>query len=265
MINNSPWPMCCLLCGTAAFTSTPSQPSALQPAEAAEALILDAEVLLALIIIWWAMECCAWWGLSIQMELTEYGSRLSNVVSARHTEYQLGGYGSQVANIGPLLRKEVTRDEWNNSIPASFQSGNGSTDERPAGSGCAQDSCGTQPSSHAASGLRRRWIPDSGSPLRSVVSRNRHRQIGRGIAGAEENIRRYGLESRLRVIQAEIGVDPFPLDERRAANRCRRFHLPAARDRPLWQAANRRPAARDQASFSRQALPLFRNDAARNA
>jgi SAM-dependent methyltransferase len=33
------------------------------------------------------------------------------------------------------------------------------------------------------------------------------------IAGSEEKIRRYGLESRLRVIRAEIGAEPLPLDE----------------------------------------------------
>jgi SAM-dependent methyltransferase len=33
------------------------------------------------------------------------------------------------------------------------------------------------------------------------------------IAGAEEKIRRYQLESRLRVMQAEIGAEPLPLGE----------------------------------------------------
>jgi ubiquinone/menaquinone biosynthesis C-methylase UbiE len=33
------------------------------------------------------------------------------------------------------------------------------------------------------------------------------------IAGAEEKLRRYGLESRIRLMQAVIGVEPLPLDE----------------------------------------------------
>jgi hypothetical protein len=33
------------------------------------------------------------------------------------------------------------------------------------------------------------------------------------IAGAKEKLLRYGLESRIRLIQAEVGVEPLPLDE----------------------------------------------------
>jgi SAM-dependent methyltransferase len=126
----------------------------------------------------------------------------------------LGGYGSQLRNIGPLLRKEITRDEIDQSH-SGFHSGLGTEQltsvrlvpavlkilaERNLHS-MLHLACGTggflvqiarsDPSFHAI-GIDR--LPEK-------------------IAGAEEKLRRYGLESRIRLLQAVIGIEPLPLDE----------------------------------------------------
>jgi len=44
-----------------------------------------------------------------EMELTEYGSRLSNVIVRGAMNLNIGGYSSLLTNLGPLLRKETTR------------------------------------------------------------------------------------------------------------------------------------------------------------
>jgi cyclopropane fatty-acyl-phospholipid synthase-like methyltransferase len=126
----------------------------------------------------------------------------------------LGGYGTQLTNIGPLLRKEVTREEIERSH-SGVHSG-----------------LGTEQLTSV------RLVP---SVLKILAERNLHsmlhlacaaggfltqmarsdpsfRGIGidksaQKIAGAEEKFRRYGLESRIRLIQAEVGVEPLPLDE----------------------------------------------------
>ena len=181
-------------------------------AEAAEALNVDAEVFESL--LHHLVGCGVLRVIERQMELTEYGSRLSNIVLRGTLNLNIGGYGAQVANIGPLLRKEVTRDEVE-----KFHS----TDH---------SSLGTVQLTSV------RLVP---AVLKILAERNLHHmlhlacaaggfltQVARSdpsfrgigidksaerIAGAEENIRRYGLESRLRVIRSEIGVDPFPVDE----------------------------------------------------
>jgi len=149
-----------------------------------------------------------------QMGLTEYGSRLSNIVLRGTININVGGYGSQVANIGPLLRKEVTREEIEESH-SGFHSG-----------------LGTEQLTSV------RLVP---SVLKILAERNLHSmlhlacaaggflvQVARSdpsfrgigidksaqkIAKAHEKLRRYGLESRIRLIQEEIGVEPLPLDE----------------------------------------------------
>ena len=181
-------------------------------AEAAEALHLDAEVLLMLL-----HHLIGYGVLRVdgdQMELTEYGSRLSNVVVRGVLNINLGGYGAQLRDIGPLLRKEVKREEIE-----EFHSG-------------VHSGLGTEQLTSV------RLVP---AVLKILTERNLHNmlhlacgsggflaQIARSdpafhgigidrmpekIAGAEEKLRRYGLESRIQLLQAVIGVEPLPLDE----------------------------------------------------
>lgn len=181
-------------------------------AEAAEALRVDGDVLLML--LHHLVGCGILRVNGEQIELTEYGSRFSNVVLRGVLNINLGGYGAQLANIGPLLRKEVERPEIER-----FHSGKHS-------------GLGTEQLTSV------RLVP---AVLKILTERNLHSmlhlacgaggfltQVARSdpsfhgigidrlpekIAGAEKKIRRYGLESRLRVMQAVIGVDPLPLDE----------------------------------------------------
>jgi SAM-dependent methyltransferase len=181
-------------------------------AQAAEELHLDAEVLLTL--LHHLVGCGVLRVAEEQMELTEYGSRLSNIVVRGALNLNIGGYGAQVANIGPLLRKEVTRAEIER-----FHSGDHS-------------SLGTEQLTSV------RLVP---AVLKLLAEHDLHHMLhlacgsggflvqmarsdpsfhGMGIdklaqriAGAEKKLRRYGLESRIRLMQAEIGVDPLPLDE----------------------------------------------------
>jgi cyclopropane fatty-acyl-phospholipid synthase-like methyltransferase len=181
-------------------------------AEAAEALNLDAGVLLTLLhhLIGYGILSAA----DGRMQLTDYGSRFSNVVLRGVLNINLGGYGAQLQQIGPLLRKEITKEEIDR-----FHS----TDH---------SGLGTEQLTSV------RLVP---AVLKMLVERNLHRvlhlacgsggflvQMARSdpaftaigidkqakkIAGAEQKVSRYGLESRIRLLQSEIGVDPLPLDE----------------------------------------------------
>jgi cyclopropane fatty-acyl-phospholipid synthase-like methyltransferase len=180
--------------------------------EAAEALHLDATLLQ------WVLNHLVGRGIlraaDGQMELTEHGAMLSNIVFRGTMNLYLGGYGSLLANIGPLLRKELTRTDLE-----KLRSG------RHTGLGTEQ-----------LTSIR--IVP---AVLKVLETRKLHRvlhlacstggfliQLARSdplfhgigidksaqkIAGAQENVRREGLESRLRLIKAEIGTDPLPLDD----------------------------------------------------
>ncbi len=181
-------------------------------AQAAEELRLDPEVLLTLLhhLVGYGIVRVV----EQQMELTEYGSRLSNIVMRGVLNINLGGYGSQLRNIGPLLRKETTQEEIDR-FHSGVHSGLGTeqlTSVRlvPAVLGVL-----------AARGLHRMLHLACGSggflvqmarsdPSFSAIGIDKSAQK---IAGAEEKLRRYHLESRIRLMQAEIGVEPLPLDE----------------------------------------------------
>jgi SAM-dependent methyltransferase len=181
-------------------------------AEAAEALRVDLEVLLTLLhhLVGYGILNVA----EGQFELSEHGSRLSNVVLRGVLNINLGGYGAQLREIGPLLRGEVTRPEIDR-----FHS-------------TAHSGLGTEELTSV------RLVP---AVLKILAERNLHSllhlacgaggflvqmarsdpafhgigidKLAEKIAGSQEKIRRYGLESRLRVMQAEIGAEPLPLSE----------------------------------------------------
>lgn len=182
-------------------------------AEAAEELHLDPEVLKML--LHHLVGCGVLRVAEEQMELTEYGSRLSNAVVRGSMNLNIGGYGSLLTHLGSLLRKEVTRAEL---------------EELRTG---LHNSLGTEQMASV------RLVP----AVRKILEeRNLHcllymsccssgeflvqmarcdplfHGVGidtstKQITHARKIVRHYGLETRIRLIQAEIGVEPLPLDE----------------------------------------------------
>jgi len=181
-------------------------------AEAAETLHLDAEVLLTLL-----HHLVGYGILSVtegQFELTGYGSRLSNVVMRGVLNINLGGYGGQLNNIGPLLRRETTRAEIEKTH-STVHSGLGTEELTSVRLVPAVQQVLAERNLHSLLHLA---CGAGGFLVQMARSDPEFRGVGidklpEKIAGSQEKIRRYGLESRLRVMQSEIGVDPLPLDE----------------------------------------------------
>jgi len=181
-------------------------------AEAAEELHLDPEVLESL--LHHLVGCGILRVAEGQMELTEYGSRLSNIVLRGTMNINVGGYGSQVANIGPLLRKEVTREEIEESH-SGFHSGLGTEQLTSVRLVPSVLKILAERNLHCMLHLA---CAAGGFLVQVALSDPSFRGIGidksaQKIAGAQEKLRRYGLESRIRLTQAEVGVEPLPLDE----------------------------------------------------
>jgi SAM-dependent methyltransferase len=181
-------------------------------AEAAEALHLDSEVLLAL------LHHLVGYGVvrvdGEQMELTEFGYRLSNIVVRGVLNIYLGGYSAQLRNIGPLLRKEITREEIDQSH-SGFHSGLGTEELTSVRLVPAVQKILAERNLHSMLHLA---CGTGGFLVQIARSDPAFHGIGidrlpEKIAGAEEKLRRYGLESRIRLLQAVIGDDPLPLDE----------------------------------------------------
>ncbi|MGD0732859.1 MAG: class I SAM-dependent methyltransferase [Terracidiphilus sp.] len=181
-------------------------------AEAAEALNLDAEVFLAL------LHHLVGYGIlrvdGEQMELTEYGSRLSNIVVRGVLNINLGGYGAQLRDIGPLLRKEVTRSDVEEGH-SGVHSGLGTEELTAVRLVPAVLKILSERNLHSMLHLA---CGSGGFLVQIARSDPSFRAIGidrlpEKIAGAEEKLRRYGLESRIQLLQAVIGTDPLPLDE----------------------------------------------------
>jgi SAM-dependent methyltransferase len=181
-------------------------------AEAAVELHLDAEVLAML--LHHLVGCGILRVDDEQMELTEYGSRLSNIVVRGVLNINLGGYGSQLRNIGPLLRKEVTREEIEIGH-SGVHSGLGTEQLTSVRLVPAVQKILAERNLHSMLHLA---CGSGGFLVQLARSDPAFRGIGidrlpEKIAGAEEKLRRYGLESRIRLLQAVIGVEPLPLDE----------------------------------------------------
>jgi hypothetical protein len=181
-------------------------------AETAEFLHLDAEVLLTL------LHHLVGYGIlnapEEQFELTEYGSRFSNIVLRGVLNINLGGYGGQLTNIGPLLRRETTRAEIEKTH-STVHSGLGTEQLTSVRLVPAVQKILAERNLHSVLHLA---CGAGGFLVQLARSDPEFRGIGidklpEKIAGSQQKIRRYGLESRLRVLQAEIGVDPLPLDE----------------------------------------------------
>jgi len=181
-------------------------------AEAAEELHLDAEVLEML--LHHLVGCGVLRVEENQFELTEYGSRLSNIVMRGTLNINLGGYGTQLTHIGPLLRKEVTREEIEKSH-SGVHSGLGTEQLTSVRLVPAVHKILAERNLHsmlhlacAAGGFLTQMARSDPSFHAIGIDKSAEK-----IAGAKEKLRRYGLESRIRLFQAEIGVEPLPLDE----------------------------------------------------
>jgi len=149
-----------------------------------------------------------------QMELTEYGSRISNIVLRGTMNINIGGYGSQVAGIGPLLRNEVSRDEIEKSH-FGFHSGLGTEQLTSVRLVPAVLKILAERNLHCmlhlacAAGGFMVQLARSDQSFRGIgIDKSAHK-----LAAAEEKLRRYGLESRIRLIQDEIGIEPLSLDD----------------------------------------------------
>jgi SAM-dependent methyltransferase len=149
-----------------------------------------------------------------QIGLTEHGARLSNVLLRGTMNLYIGGWGPQLANIGPLLRKEMTQAEYKN-----LRSG------RHTVMGTEQLSC-VRTAPAILKILARKKLRDvlhiacrTGQFL-IELTRSEPTLHGIGIdkaseriTAAQSNALRYDVASRLRFITAEVGCDPLPLDD----------------------------------------------------
>lgn len=181
-------------------------------AEAAQTLRVDPEVLLTL--LHYLVGCGILNAAEGHFELNEYGSRLSNVVMRGVLNINLGGYGAQLREIGPLLRREVTRTEIDR-FHSTVHSGLGTEELTSVRLVPAVLKILAERNLHSLLHLA---CGAGGFLVQMARSDAEFRGIGidklpEKIAGAEEKIRRYGLESHLRVMQAEIGAEPLPLNE----------------------------------------------------
>lgn len=149
-----------------------------------------------------------------QMGLTEHGSRLSNVLLRGTTNLYIGGWGPQLANIGQLLRKEMTQAEYSN-----LRSG------RHTVMGTEQLTCVRTGPAVLKILARRKLrgvlhIACRTGQFLVELARSEPSLLGIGvdkvperIAAAEANALSYGVASRLRFVTAEAGRDRLPLDD----------------------------------------------------
>jgi hypothetical protein len=180
--------------------------------ETADALNLDAAVLLTLVNHLTGRGIVR--SVEDEYELTEYGSRLSNIVFRGTMNINIGGYGSLISNIGPILRKELSKQEIE-----KHRSG------RHTGLGTEQlTSVRLVPAvlkileERNVKSMLHLACAAGGFLAQIACSIPDFRGFGvdksaQKIAGAQEKIELHGLESRLQVFQAEVGVEPLPLDD----------------------------------------------------
>jgi Methyltransferase domain len=182
-------------------------------AEAAEALHLDADVFEML--LHHLVGCGILRVREERFELTEYGSRLSNVIVRGAMNVNIGGYGSMLTRIGPLLRKEVTRAELEELRTGLHNS-----------LGTEQMAC-VRLAPVVRKILEERNLHNllymsccSSGEFLAQMARSDPSFHGIGIdtsakqiAHARQIVSRYGLESRIQLIQQKISVEPLPLDE----------------------------------------------------
>jgi SAM-dependent methyltransferase len=149
-----------------------------------------------------------------RMGLTEHGARLSNVLLRGTMNLYIGGWGPQLANIGPLLRKEITKAEYK-----ELRSG------RHTVMGTEQLSCvrAAPAISKLLAGRRLRGVLHLACRTGQFLielARSEPALHGIGIdkaperiAAAQANALHYDVGSRLRFLTAEVGDEPLPLND----------------------------------------------------
>jgi SAM-dependent methyltransferase len=181
--------------------------------EAADELNLDASILS------WLLDYLMGRGMlrsaDGRMELTEHGIRLSNVLLRGTMNLYIGGWGPQLASIGPLLRKEVSQDQFK-----TLRSG------RHTVMGTEQLACvRTVPAVlkilTRTKLLRVLHVASRNGQFLIELARSEPALQGVGVekdanrtAAAEANAAGYGVQDRLRFITAEFGQQRLPLDDR---------------------------------------------------
>jgi SAM-dependent methyltransferase len=149
-----------------------------------------------------------------QMGLTEHGARLSNVLLRGTMNLYMGGWGPQLANIGPLLRKEMTQAHYKNL-----------RSQRHTVMGTEQLSCVRTAPAILKILARNKLRGVLNLACRTgqfliEIARSEPLLHGIGVDKASERITdaqanavRYGVASRLQFVTAEIGHDPLPLSD----------------------------------------------------
>jgi len=179
--------------------------------EAAEQLQLDATLLR------WLLDYLVGRGIlqatDGQVGLTEQGARLSNILLRGTMNLYIGGWGPQLANIGSLLRKKMTQDDFRD-----LRSG------RHTVTGTEQLTCVRAVPAVLKTLARKKLrgvlhVACRTGELLVELARLEPALHGTGvdkaaerIAAAEANAVRHGVDSRLRFVAAEFGRDPLPLD-----------------------------------------------------
>lgn len=149
-----------------------------------------------------------------QFALTDHGARLSNVVLRGTMNLYIGGYGPLLANIGPLLRKQMTQSDFNNLRSA-----------RHTVNGTEQLIC-IRTAQAVLQILRRRnlhviaQLACRTGEFLIELTRCEPSIYGIGIDKSPERIAMartkavlQAVDSRLRFMTAEVGRDPLPIEE----------------------------------------------------
>ena len=181
--------------------------------EAAQELNLDQEVFASL--LHHLVGCGVLRVAEEQMELTEYGSRLSNVIVRGSMNLNIGGYGSLLTHLGPLLRREVARTQLE-QLRTGLHNSLGTEQMASVRLVPAVRKILAERNLHS---LLYMSCCSSGEFLAQMArSDPAFHGIGidtsaKQIAHARQIVGRYGLESRIQLIQQKIGTEPLPLDE----------------------------------------------------
>lgn len=148
------------------------------------------------------------------LQLTEHGAAMSNMLVQGTLNLYVGGYGSLLAGLGPLLRKEIDLSD-----PSLVRSG------RHTGVGSEQLTCvNVVPT--VLNVLRKRRLEKildlgcgaGGFLIQLARTEPSIRGIGVDMSGeaireARRNAQRFGVSDRLDFVQAEVGSGPLPVTE----------------------------------------------------
>jgi hypothetical protein len=182
-----------------------------QVERAAEELNLDAMTLK------WVLEFLVGRGIvestDGQMGLTEHGARLSNILLRGTMNLYIGGWGPQLASIGPLLRKDITQEEYRHRR-SGFHTVLGTEQLSSVRTTPAVLKVLTQRKLQNFVHLACRtgqFMIELGRQDPNIQGIGVDK-VDERVVAAVENARAAGLDSRLKFVTAEVGKGPLPLD-----------------------------------------------------